>query len=229
MTRPTNSLNDKLEPELVGDARNGDRDAMAELFRRQYPRSIAIARRILRTREDSLDAVQSAYLSAFKHFQSFRGEATFETWITRIVRNQCLMHLREPVQRRVAMSLDQPGRGGTLPIITVDSLTPEDLLLRSELNSAVADVTAKLPKPLSDVFIRCSISGLSIRDAAEALGLTVPATKTRLFRARCIVRQKLQRKLVGPSRGRMKDRPSSREDNGNGKRGKSLSTVESGC
>jgi hypothetical protein len=50
MTRPTNSLNDKLEPELVGDARNGDRDAMAELFRRQYPRSIAIAHRILRAR-----------------------------------------------------------------------------------------------------------------------------------------------------------------------------------
>ena len=228
MTRPTNSLNDKLEPELVGDARNGDQNAMAELFRRQYPRSIAIARRILRAREDSLDAVQSAYLSAFRHFQSFRGEATFEAWIARIVRNQCLMHLREPVQRRVAMSLDQPGRGGTLPIITVDSLTPENLLLRSELNSAVADATAELPKPLSDVFIRCSISGLSIRDAAEALGLTVPATKTRLFRARCIVRQKLQRKFAGPSRGRVKDRFPVVRTNGNGKRRKCLTTVESG-
>jgi RNA polymerase sigma-70 factor (ECF subfamily) len=206
MTGRTNSLNDKLEPELVGDARNGDQNAMAELFRRQYPRSIALARRILREREDSLDAVQSAYLSAFQHFQSFRGEAPFEAWITRIVRNQCLMHLREPVQRRAAMSLDQPGRGGTLPIITVDSLTPEDLLLRSELNSVVADATAELPKPLSDVFIRCGISGLSIRDTAEALGLTEPATKTRLFRARCIVRQKLQRKLARPSRDRIKDR-----------------------
>jgi RNA polymerase sigma-70 factor (ECF subfamily) len=197
MTRPTNSLNDKLEAELVGDARNGDRNAMAELFRRQYPRSIAIARRILRAREDSLDAVQSAYLSAFQHFQSFRGEATFEAWIARIVRNQCLMHLREPVQRRVVMSIDQPEGGVARRIVPVDSLTPEDLALRSELNRAIADVTAKLPKPLSDVFIRCSISGLSIRDTAEALGLTVPATKTRLFRARCIVRQKLQRNSWG--------------------------------
>jgi RNA polymerase sigma-70 factor (ECF subfamily) len=170
---------------------------MAELFRRQYPRSIAIARRILRAREDSLDAVQSAYLSAFQHFQSFRGEATFEAWIARIVRNQCLMHLREPVQRRVVMSIDQPEGGVARRIVAVDSLTPEDLALRSELNRAIADATAKLPKPLSDVFIRCSISGLSIRDTAEALGLTVPATKTRLFRARCIVRQKLQRNSWG--------------------------------
>jgi RNA polymerase sigma-70 factor (ECF subfamily) len=138
------------------------------------------------------------------------------------------MHLREPVQRRVAMSLDQPGRGGTLPIITVDSLTPENLLLRSELHSAVADATAELPKPLSDVFIRCSISGLSIRDAAEALGLTVPATKTRLFRARCIVRQKLQRKFAEPSRGRVKDCFPVVRTNGSGRRRKCLTAVESG-
>ena len=202
-----NSLREKLEPELVDEARNGDRDAMAELFRRQYPHSITIARRILHEREDSLDAVQSAYLAAFQHFQSFRGEATFRTWFTQIVRNQCFMHLREPVHKRVVMSLDQPGRGGTRPIITVDSLTPEHLLVRAELNRAVADATATLPKHLREVFIR-GISGLSIRDTAEALGLTVPATKTRLFRARCMVRRKLQSKFAGAPHGRMKDRPS---------------------
>jgi RNA polymerase sigma-70 factor (ECF subfamily) len=199
MTRPTNSLNDKLEAELVGDARNGDRNAMAELFRRQYPRSIAIARRILRAREDSLDAVQSAYLSAFQKFPSFRAEASFKTWITRIVLNQCIMRLREPHRRRITLSLDEPVPGGTLPIIAVDSRTPEDLTLRAEIESVVADAVAKLPAALRDVFTRCNVFGLPIRDTAEALGLTVQATKTRLFRARSQLRQQLQTAFAGGS------------------------------
>jgi RNA polymerase sigma-70 factor (ECF subfamily) len=144
-----------------------------------------------------LDAVQSAYLSAFRNFQSFRGDASFKTWITRIVLNQCLLRLREPYRRRITLGLDEPVPGGTLPIIAVDSHTPEDLALRAEIEGAVAEAVAKLPTALRDVFIRCSVSGLSIRDAAEALGLIVPATKTRLFRARLKLRQKLQKAFVG--------------------------------
>ena len=79
MTRPTNVLNDTPEPQLIGDARNGNRDAIAELFRRHYPHSIAVARRILPEQEVFLDAVQSAYLSAFRNFQAFRGDASFKT------------------------------------------------------------------------------------------------------------------------------------------------------
>jgi DNA-directed RNA polymerase specialized sigma24 family protein len=74
MTRPAKARYDKPEAELVAAARNGDIDAMAELFRRQYPLSVAIARRILPVQEEFLDAVQSAYLSAFRSFQSFRAE-----------------------------------------------------------------------------------------------------------------------------------------------------------
>jgi RNA polymerase sigma-70 factor (ECF subfamily) len=200
-----NSQYKKLEAELIADARNGDIDAMGELFRRQYPISIAVARRVLPTQEDFLDAVQSAYLAAFRNFQSFHSEASFKTWITRIVLNQCLACLREPGRRRIALSLDQPGPDGTLPIIAVDSLTPEDLTSRAEIDRAVRDAAAKLHKPLRDVFIRCTISGLSIRDTASALGLTVPATKTRLFRARRLVRQKLQTTFAGKHAGQVKD------------------------
>jgi RNA polymerase sigma-70 factor (ECF subfamily) len=197
MTRPTNSLNETPETHLVGDARNGNRDAIAELFRRHYPYSIAVARRILPAQEEFLDAVQSAYLSAFRNFQSFRGDASFKTWITRIVLNQCLMRLREPHRHRITLSLDPLGRDGAPPSIAVDSRTPENLALRAEIESAVADAVSKLPKALSDVFTRCSVSGLSIRDTAEALGLTVQATKTRLFRARSQLRHELQNAFGG--------------------------------
>src|ERR1700730_2881890 len=120
VTRPTNSLNETPETQLAGDARSGNRDAIAELFRRHYTHSIAVARRILPGQEEFLDAVQSAYLSAFRNFRSFRGEASFKTWITRIVLNQWLMRLREPRRRRFTLSLDLPGRDGAPPGIAVD-------------------------------------------------------------------------------------------------------------
>jgi RNA polymerase sigma-70 factor (ECF subfamily) len=199
MACPTNSLNETPEPQLVGDARNGNREAVAELFRRQYPHSISVARRMLPAQEEFLDAVQSAYLSAFRNFQSFRGDASFKTWITQIVLNQCIKRLREPYRRRITLSLDEPVPGGTLPIIAVDSRTPENLALRAEIERAVADAVAKLPAALRDVFTRCSVSGLPIRDTAEALGLTVQATKMRLFRARSQLRQELQTAFTGGS------------------------------
>src|SRR6266576_691595 len=197
MIRPTNSVNETPEPRLVGDARSGNRDAIAELFRRYYPHSSAVARRILPAQEEFLDAVQSAYLSAFRNFQSFRGDASFKTWITRIVLNQCLMHLRDPGQHRIVLSLDELGPGGTLPLMAVDSLTPEDVAVRAELARAIANAVAKLPKPLNDVFTRCTVSGLSIRETAKALGLTVQATKTRLFRARSRLRRHLHTAFAG--------------------------------
>ena len=197
MTRPTNSLNETPEPQLIGDARNGNRDAIAELFRRHYTHSIAVARRILPAHEEYLDAVQAAYLCAFRNVQSFRGEASFKTWMTRIVLNQCMMRLREPYRRRITRSLDEPVPGSTLLSIAVDSRTPENLALRAEIESAVAEAVSKLPKALSDVFTRCIVSGLSIRDTADALGLTVQATKTRLFRARLQLRQELQKAFGG--------------------------------
>src|SRR5260370_25611177 len=88
-------------------AQSGDTEAMAELFRRHYSRSVGVARRILPVQEDCLDAVQSAYLSAFQNFQSFRAEASFNTWITRIVVNQCLGRLRKPDRHCIKLTLDQ--------------------------------------------------------------------------------------------------------------------------
>jgi RNA polymerase sigma-70 factor (ECF subfamily) len=93
--------------------------------------------------------------------------------------------------------VDLLGHEGAPPSIAVDSRTPESLALRAEIESAVAKAVSKLPQALSDVFTRCSVSGLSIQDAADALGLTMEATKTRLFRARSQLRQELQKAFGG--------------------------------
>jgi|SRR5580700_7826084 RNA polymerase sigma-70 factor (ECF subfamily) len=135
---------EESESDLISEARNGDEGAMAELFRKHYTHSIAVARRILPAQEEFLDAVQSAYLSAFRHFQSFRAEASLKTWITHIVRNDCLMRLREPGRHARKTSLDQPSERGGRPTIAAESPSTEDLVLRTELARAVAHATAKL-------------------------------------------------------------------------------------
>jgi RNA polymerase sigma-70 factor (ECF subfamily) len=191
---------DKPELQLIADSRNGDIEAMAELFRQHYPLSISLARRILPARDESSDAVQSAYLSAFRNFNSFRGDSSFKTWITRIVINHCLMHIRNSAHRRHFISLDDSVSGMTPVVVRDMTPTPEDLMQSRETRKMLGETTARLPRLLRETFTLCAISGLSIAETAKALGLTVPATKTRLFRARSFMRSALKSMRDKPNR-----------------------------
>jgi len=185
-------MDNKPELQLIADFRNGDVDAIGELFQRHYASSLRVARRILPAHQDSRDAVQSAYLSAFRNFSSFRGESSFKTWITKIVVNQCVMHLRNSSRQRRCLSLDYSCQGATSAILSDRGPTPEDLVRSVEIHQKVMDKARKLPRSLRDVFVLCIISGLSASEAARVLGLTVGATKTRIFRARSFIRSQLK-------------------------------------
>jgi len=185
-------MSEKPEIELIADSRNGNRDALSELFRRHYTSSVRVARNILPYQDEFLDAVQAAYLSAFRHFDSFRAEASFKTWITRIVMNQCLMRLRDRTRHIRPVSLDDPGPGGSSMPVVDRTPTPEDVVRTEELGEALTEMAARLPKSLRDAFTLCIVSGLSLQDTAEALGLSLAATKTRLFRARLLLRSQLK-------------------------------------
>ena len=90
-----NDMPDKPELQLITDSRNGDMEAIAELFRRHYPVSVNVARRILPARDESSDAVQSAYLSAFRNFNSFRGDSSFKTRASAGSCSSCWCHQRK--------------------------------------------------------------------------------------------------------------------------------------
>lgn len=185
-------MREKCEPELIAAAKGGDRAAIAELFERHYPSSLGVARRILRSEEESQDAVQSAYLSALRNIHSFRGDAAFETWITRIVTNYCLMRFRQPWVRRQSIGLDALAAKGESLRFASPRPTPEASAFCREIASALSEAAAALPKPLCDVFQLHAISGLSIKQVAETMGLTLPAAKSRLFRANARMRKRLQ-------------------------------------
>ena len=186
----------RLDSELLADGRNGDGQALSELFERHYTSSMRVARRILRSDDEACDAVQSAYLAAFEHLHGFRGDAQFKTWITRIVKNQCFMYLRQPERRRVCSNLEEEYVRDAVVALADRTPTPEDLAWRREVDSAFFVAAGKLPRRLQDVYTLCCTSGLSVREAANTLGLTVPATKARLFRAQHRMRSELGKRLL---------------------------------
>jgi RNA polymerase sigma-70 factor, ECF subfamily len=185
-------MQEKRESELIAAGKRGDSESIGELFERHYPSLLGVARRILRSEEESQDAVQSAYLSAFRHLQSFRGDAAFKTWITRIVTNHCLMRLRQPWLRIKWIDLDDLAANGRTSRLTASAPTPEATAFCGEIASALADATARLPEPLYEVFRLYTVSGLTLKQVAAATGLTLPAAKSRILRARARMRERLQ-------------------------------------
>jgi RNA polymerase sigma-70 factor (ECF subfamily) len=184
------------DSELIAEGRTGNTQALSELFERHYSSSIRLARRILGSDEEASDAVQSAYLAAFQHLRSFRGDAQFKTWITQIVKNQCFMYLRRPDRRYLRTDLDENEARAAEVALAHRTPTPEELAWRREIDSAFSDAAGQLPKRLHDVYILCCIAGLHVREAAATLGLTMPAAKTRLFRAQHQMRSALRARLV---------------------------------
>jgi len=185
-------MHDKPEIELIADGRQGDRAAISELFRRHYPSCLRLARGILRSDDESQDAVQSAYVSAFQHFIEFRGESSFRTWISRIVFNRCMVQRRTPWSRAGWVYLDDQPAGRGPDSLACHLPNPEVSAYSSEINSALTRAVSLLPSTLREAFSLYCVSGLSVKEVAETLGLSHSAAKTRVFRAREKVRVQLQ-------------------------------------
>lgn len=183
---------EKRERDLIAAGKRGDKAAIAELFERHYPSSLSVARGILRSEEESQDAVQSAYLSAFRHLHAFRGDASFKTWIGRIVTNHCLMRLRQPWLRIHRVDLDSLTANGTSSMLTCPAPNPEKATFSREIATALANAAAMLPKHFREVFQLYAVLGMTVREVAAATGLTLPAAKSRLFRAQARIREQLQ-------------------------------------
>jgi RNA polymerase sigma-70 factor (ECF subfamily) len=109
------------------------------------------------------------------------------------------MHIRSSAHRRHFISLDD-SVSGLAPVVVRDMApTPEDRMQSREMCKTLDERTARLPQPLRETFTLCAISGLSIAETAKALGLTVPATKTRFFRARSFTRSALNNVRDNPN------------------------------
>lgn len=183
------------DPELVARAKAGDSSAFEELVRRHEQKIKRVALSLCRGHaEDAEETVQNALLNAYRYLRGFRGESQFSSWLTRIVINACRMYQRRQRSLPRGLNLDEQfGEAENIPVELADgSDDPEEQCTREEFRAALQRVLAAMSEGSRTAFVLSKIEGLSNKEIAARLGVSVPNAKTLLFRAR----RRLQRDLA---------------------------------
>jgi RNA polymerase sigma-70 factor, ECF subfamily len=178
------------DEQLLACFARGNRDALEELFRRYRGPAYRVAHRLLGNEADALDAVQEGFIKALTHLDGFRGQSTFKTWLLRVVSNASLDMGRQRGRREALAN----STGGSE---TVDGpAAPEDPaagLQRADLRVILDDALATLPEAQRRTFVLHADAGLSYREVADTLGISIGTVMSRLYYAR----QKLRAYLAG--------------------------------
>jgi RNA polymerase sigma-70 factor, ECF subfamily len=176
----------------------GDRRAFEPLVRKHERRIFRVALAVLGNAEDAEEAMQDSFVKAFRHLDQFRKESRFSTWLTRIAVNTA-------IEKR-------NGRKNYVPLTEADTeesaitpkrfepwrSNPEELYGKHELHEMVEQAIQSLPEIYREAFILRDVEGLKAEEAAEVLGVKVPALKSRLLRARMLMRETLAERLEEP-------------------------------
>jgi RNA polymerase sigma-70 factor, ECF subfamily len=180
---------------LVQAAREGDIAAFEQLLKRYDRNVFRIANHITQNREDAEDVVQDAFLKAYQKLDQFQGNSKFYTWLVRIAVNEALMKLRKrKASKTVSIDEDVETDDGFVPREVTDwSPNPEQLYKQAELSDILEKTIQGLPSGFRTVFVLRDVEGLSTEETADALGLSIPAVKSRLLRARLQLRERLSR------------------------------------
>jgi RNA polymerase sigma-70 factor (ECF subfamily) len=200
MSEPSMVLNNSgqtgtREHDLILNVQGGQHELFYELVRPYERRVYAAALAILRNEHDAEDAAQEAMLKAFANIRQFRAEARFSTWLIQITVNEALMRRRR--ERTVHMEgIDRSGPGeeetGYAPREFADwREIPSETLERKEVRQRLAEALGTLDRKYREVFVLRDMEHLNIQETAEALGITVASVKTRLLRARLMLRDLL--------------------------------------
>jgi RNA polymerase sigma-70 factor (ECF subfamily) len=183
------------ESVLVQQAREGDVSAFSELVRRYEAKIFRLAQHVTQNREDAEDVLQETFMKAYEHLDQFKGDSKFYTWVVRIAVNQALMKLRRRKADK-SVSLDETidtGEDTVVREIAAWGEDPEQHFSRQELGEILDGAIQGLDPLYRSVFVLRDIEELSTEETADALGLSIPAVKSRLLRARLQLREKLTR------------------------------------
>jgi RNA polymerase sigma-70 factor, ECF subfamily len=181
--RPVTALSPEGDDLLIARAARGDRPALDELFRRYRDTAHRVAYRLLGHPDDALDAVQDGFIKALTHLDGFEHRCTFKTWLLRVVSNAALDlgrqrrrrdELNAVVTERVALD------GGTTP----DHTDPIREAEEADLRRALAAALQQIPESQRRTFVLHVDGGLSYREVADALGISIGTVMSRLFYAR---------------------------------------------
>ena len=181
------------EQELIRRVQNGEQEKFYELIRPYERRVYSAAFSILRNEADAEDAAQEAMLKAFANLRQFRSEARFSTWLIQIAVNEALMRRRkEHAEIMQPIAERQDDEGSYIPKDFADwREIPSEALERKEVRGLLLEALASLGEKYREIFILRDVQHLSIQDVSETLGISQASVKTRLLRARLMLRDLL--------------------------------------
>jgi RNA polymerase sigma-70 factor (ECF subfamily) len=178
---------------------SGDHLAFEVLMRKHNRMLFRTARAILRDDADAEDALQLAYLNAYRSIGSFRGESRLSTWLTRIVVNEAMMRVRRRGREAMVVPLDsvsdEEGNVMTSEGIAVAGERPEFAAMRSQMRALIERKIDALPEAFRTVFVLRALEELSVEDTAASLRIPEATVRTRFFRARSLLRESLAREM----------------------------------
>lgn len=186
--------------ELVRRARERDEGAIRAIMQANNRKLYRIARGILRNDGEAEDVVQETYVRAFTHLESFRGDARLATWLARIAMNEALGRLRRQRPSVDWTTLEEPGALNAQIIqfpVSATSDDPEKTMAQREMQHIVEQAVDELPEAFRIVFITRVIEGMNVEETAEILDIKPETVKTRLHRARAMLRENVEKK-IGP-------------------------------
>jgi RNA polymerase sigma-70 factor (ECF subfamily) len=203
--RLENPAQQLYERRLIERIRDGEHDAFYELIRPYERRVYAAAFAILRNEADADDCAQEAVLKAFKNIRQFRSEAKFSTWLIQIAINEARMRRRkgraelfEPIEK------DTSEEGTYAPRDFADwREIPSEVLERKEIREMLGEALGSLAQTYREVFVLRDMEQFSIEETAKTLGISTASVKTRLLRARLMLRDLLAPGLGGPWSSRL--------------------------
>jgi RNA polymerase sigma-70 factor (ECF subfamily) len=193
---------------LAARVARADHAAFEALMRRHNGRLFRVARAILKDDADAEDALQDAYLDAYRHIGEFRGEAPVATWLTRIVVNEGLMRLRKRKRDRAVVSRAESsttGRGDEDDQTGIDVVderieSPAAAVSRDEIRRLLEQKIDDLPLAFRTVFVMRDVDDMSVQETADRLSIPSATVRTRLFRARTLLRAALSHDLDAATR-----------------------------
>jgi RNA polymerase sigma-70 factor, ECF subfamily len=196
---PQVAATEPAEAELIARVRQRDEAAIRSIMRTNNRRLYRLARGILRDDSEAEDVVQETYVRAFTHLQDFRGDSSLATWLARIAMNEALGRLR---RRRPGIEWTSLPPGALEAQIiqfphSATSADPEKSMAQREIQQVVERAIDELPDVFRIVFITRVIEGMNVEETSEILGLKPETVKTRLHRARNLLRDNVEKK-IGP-------------------------------
>src|SRR3954463_10041549 len=187
------------DADLVRRAREREESAVRSIMETNNRRLYRLARGILRNDSEAEDVVQETYVRAFTHLAEFRGESSLSTWLSRIAMNEALGRLRRERPSVELSSLPQGALEAQIiqfPLMSAAD-DPEKTMAQREIQHVVEGAIDELPEPFRIVFITRVLEGMNVEETAEILGLKPETVKTRLHRARNMLRDNVEKK-IGP-------------------------------